>query len=277
MAKLYDVFVSFKELGRDGKPTRDSLLAADIHEYLSSRGLSVFLSTVELQALGVSAFKKAIDEALDKSQALVAVGTTTENLESEWVRYEWDSFFNDIISEVKPEGRVFAYIEGLELKSLPRALRQTQAILHRDGSLELLYRFITNALNVDMLSSMPINKERSEFKASPEVEAVLREIDGLIRALANFHSNPEGIYYIGQTLVECDTFLDDYGIHDEASNLVGELIEEIDTDERRKEGLFDPIISVGKVRKLIRRLREIRKRLLQPAVLSPNPGPEADT
>lgn len=265
MVKKYDVFVSFKHLGADGKPTRDSALSADIYDYLSARNLSVFLSTIELEAQGVSAFKKAIDEALDASRVLVAVGTTTGNLESEWVRYEWDGFFNDIISGVKPDGRVFAYIEGVEAKSLPRALRQTQAIIHREGSLELLYRFIANALNVDAIASQPIHKQRSEFQNLPEIEAILREIDGLIEALAHFHSNPEGIYYIGQTLVECDTFLDDYGIIDEASKLVEELIEEIDTDERRKEGLFDPIISVGKVRKLIRRLREIRKRFLHPS------------
>lgn len=70
--------------------------------------------------------------------------------------------------------------------------------------------------------------------------------------------------YIGQTLVECDTFLDDYHINNEATNLINDLIEELDTDERRKEGLFDPVISVGKVRRLIHRLREIRKRFMQP-------------
>ena len=87
----------------------------------------------------------------------------------------------------------------------------------------------------------------------------------MIHALANFNSNPEAINYIGQTLVECDTFLDDYRIEDEATCLIDDLIEEIDTDERRKEGLFDPVISIGKVRKLIRRLREIRKRFMRPA------------
>jgi hypothetical protein len=173
MTKDYDVFISAKELGRDGKTTRDSRLAVDILEYLSARNLSVFLSNSELEALGASAFKKTIDEALDKSQVLVAVGTTTENLEAEWVRYEWDSFFNDIISGVKPDGRVFTYIEGLEPKSLPRALRQTQAILHREGSLELLYRFIVNALDIDAAASKFKEKERAELQATPEVEPVV--------------------------------------------------------------------------------------------------------
>ena len=135
VVKQYDVFLSFKNLGPDGKPTRDSVLAEDIYQYLFARKLSVFLSTFELEAQGVSAYKKAIDAALDASRVVIAVGTSTENLESEWVRYEWDGFFNDIISGVKPDGRVFSYIDGVEFKSLPRALRQSQAITQRDGSL----------------------------------------------------------------------------------------------------------------------------------------------
>ena len=147
-------------------------------------------------------------------------------------------------------------------------MRQTQAIIHRDGSLELLYRFITNAFNVDPVASKPVDKQRSEFQGPPEVERILQNIDGLIYALANFDSNPDGTHYIGQTLVECDTFLDDYNITDEANDLVRGLIEEIDNENiRLKEelsGFWVPTFSIGKVRKLIRRLREIRKRFLQP-------------
>lgn len=265
MARPYHVFLSFKNLGTDGKPTRDSILAEDIYQYLFSRGLSVFLSTIELEAQGVSAYKRAIDEALDASTVLIAVGTSTEHFNSEWVRYEWDGFFNDIITGVKPEGRVFAYIEKLELKSLPRALRQSQAITHRDGSFELLYRFVANALGIDAIPPKPITPDRSDSKPTVEIEGVLRQIDSLIHALSEFHSNPEGIYYIGQSVVECEVFLDDYRVtDDDARALIDQISDEIDGDERRQMGIFDPIVSVGKVRKLIRRLREIRKRFMIP-------------
>ena len=80
MTKRYDVFLSFKNLGADGRPTRDSALAEDIYQYLVARKLSVFLSSVELEAQGVSAFKKAIDAALDASRVLIAVGSSVEIL-----------------------------------------------------------------------------------------------------------------------------------------------------------------------------------------------------
>ena len=95
----YDVFISFKNLDERGVPTRDAQLANEVYNFLRSKGLSVFISTVTLESLGVSNYKKAIDDALDAASIMVAVGTSTENLNSEWVRYEWDGFDNDILSK----------------------------------------------------------------------------------------------------------------------------------------------------------------------------------
>lgn len=148
MSEAYDVFISFKSLGPGGSPSPDSQLAATIYEFLTARRLRVFFSTISLEMLGISAYKKAIDNALDAARVLVAVGSSAENLNSEWVRYEWDSFYNDILSGVKPEGRVFVYLDGVAPSVLPRALRQSQAIGHGPGSLDHLYSFIINAIGV---------------------------------------------------------------------------------------------------------------------------------
>ena len=59
--------------------------------------MRVFLSTRWLEERGEAQYKMAIDTALEAAQVLIAVGTSVANLESRWVRYEWDSFFNDIL------------------------------------------------------------------------------------------------------------------------------------------------------------------------------------
>lgn len=156
----YDVFLSFKNLCDDGRPTKDSELAGSLYEYLSSRGLRVFYSNVSLERLGVSAYKKAIDDALDSAQILVAVGTSASNLDSQWVRYEWDSFFNDILSGAKPSGRVFAYLHDVEIRSLPRALRQCHAIYHSTGSVERLCNFILNGLQAETKKPLKSNDDK---------------------------------------------------------------------------------------------------------------------
>jgi len=141
-----EIFISAKTTDAHGNPTPESELAREVHDYLTSRGLTVFLSTLSLAKLGIDAYKKAIDDALDAARVLIAIGTSAENLESEWVRYEWDSFFTDVLSGVKPEGHVFVYVDGIPIALLPRALRQRQVFFHGPDSLEELSNFVCNAL-----------------------------------------------------------------------------------------------------------------------------------
>lgn len=264
MSEEHDVFICFKNLDERGRRTEDAALAQDVHDFLAARDFRVFFSNVSLEKLGVSAYKKAIDRALDSARVLVAVGTSAANLNAEWVRYEWDSFFSDVLSGAKPEGRVFVYTRGVDLKDLPRTLRQSQAIKHAPGSLELLFNFIANAFDKEPIR-MPVVRGAGEYaEPPPAIETILRDIDELVHALENFHSNPEGIYYIGQTLVRCGSFFEDHAeLQDAPHELVDALMDEVDSDERKEMGALDPVISVGKVRSLVRYLKTARKRFLQ--------------
>lgn len=148
----YDVFLSHKNLDASGRASRDASLAQELFDHLSGQGLRVFLSSITLEQLGTATYKKAIDDALDSAQVLVAVGTSQEHLESQWVRYEWESFFNDILSGRKPKGRLFTYVEGVVINSLPRTLRQNQVIVHQPGAFGLLYNFIANSLAIQSVA-----------------------------------------------------------------------------------------------------------------------------
>jgi hypothetical protein len=93
--------------------------------------------------------------------------------------------------------------------------------------------------------------------------ADMRKLNDLINSLENFHSNPEGIYYIGQILVLCDSFLMDNGIVGEPLQLCEALIEEMDNDSRVEEGLFDPRLSISKINSLKRSLKKFRDDILR--------------
>jgi hypothetical protein len=142
----YQVFISFKNLGANGEPTEDASLAEQLYRSLCQEGFAVFFSNLSLATLGQSAYSKAIDQALDSSQILVVVSTDPAHMESEWVRYEWDSFFNDIISGIKPNGRVFTFVKGVDPRDLPRKLRQGQVFHAERGEVQNLCSFIRNAL-----------------------------------------------------------------------------------------------------------------------------------
>ena len=141
-----DVFISCKNLDENGGQTRDAEIAAQIYDFLTGKGLNVFLSTFTLEQLGAADYSREIDSALEAATVLVAIGTSADHLNSEWVRYEWDSFANDIRSRRKPNGRIFTYIEGIPITASPRGLRQTQTFVHGKDPLERLYNFINKAL-----------------------------------------------------------------------------------------------------------------------------------
>ena len=104
------------------------------------------MSNVSLEELGTSKFKEAIDAALDAATVLIVVATSPENVKSKWVKYEWDSFFEDILTDVKPDGRVFTYLNGVSPKQLPISLRQVQSFEEGDEGLAKLHHFIKNVL-----------------------------------------------------------------------------------------------------------------------------------
>lgn len=152
----YQVFISRKHLDAGRRETGEVRMARELHAHLTDLGVSTFLDDVSLTEQATARYKSAIDSALDEAGILVAVGTSRENLESEWVRYEWDGFFNDIISGIKPKGQVVSLIAGIRPDQLPRALRQTQAFDYRDDGIAKIGRFIASVLGLE-----PVMQSRS--------------------------------------------------------------------------------------------------------------------
>jgi hypothetical protein len=116
---------------------------------------------------------------------------------------------------------------------------------------------------------VPIISEPLNFLPVSIIEKVqapasdMRKLNNLIDSLKNFHSNPEGICYIGQTLVLCDSFLTDNGIIREPLELCESLLDQMDSDPRIDEGLLDPRLSISKVNKLKRILKQFKDDILR--------------
>lgn len=130
-------------------------MADELYSALTQRGVSVFYSKQSLERLGISQYKEMIDVALDDAKVLIAVGTSAENLNSSWVRYEWDGFYSDILSGQK-QGQVFSYIDKMDPSALPRTLRQLQRFERRSANIEQICNYILGALG------------RSEAKSTPK-------------------------------------------------------------------------------------------------------------
>ena len=141
----FEVFLSYKHSDDNGDNTRDAEMAEELYSELTRRGIKVFYSSRTIGMLGEAKYKMAIDDALDEVPVLVAVGTSADNLNSNWVRYEWDSFYGDILSGRK-NGQLISYIDGMSMYDLPRTLRHLQSFEKSRTSASEVCDFICNYL-----------------------------------------------------------------------------------------------------------------------------------
>lgn len=140
----YDVFISFKKSTANKELTPEALVAEKVYKLLREKRIRVFYSEVSLAECGAGQFTKNIEKALDESQILILLGSCKENIKSQWVEAEWDSFLNEIRSGNKT-GELFIVNCG-EMKpaDFPLFLRMQQ--MFKESELERLVQFVQNAL-----------------------------------------------------------------------------------------------------------------------------------
>ncbi|HOD40576.1 MAG TPA: toll/interleukin-1 receptor domain-containing protein, partial [Candidatus Wallbacteria bacterium] len=126
----YQVFISFKNTDASGNITPDTVIAEEIYDFLTEKGIKVFFSKVTLPNLGASQYQKEIGKALEEADILILVATRKENIEAEWVQQEWSSFQGEILSNRKPNGKFFNYFKNVDMKDIPFLLRNNQTFYH---------------------------------------------------------------------------------------------------------------------------------------------------
>lgn len=115
----YDVFISCKN--------EDYSIAEEVYSYLKDNGFHVFLSPKELHKMKDSEYMDAISEALDSAYHIIVLGTSKENLRSKWVKFEWVTFLNELLSGRK-SGQVLTFLEGnISIADLPIQLRHFES------------------------------------------------------------------------------------------------------------------------------------------------------
>jgi len=178
MESNYTVFISAKNLDDAGNPTEDLRIAHALWDFLTGEGFRVFFSNVSLEKMGVSAYTEAIDDALDRAKVLVVVCSAASHVKSKWVRYEWDSFLNDIRSGMKPDGHVFVYLVNESIQTLPRGLRHTQCIEHGEDGFATLKRFIANATSMSIPYKEVPPSDQSRVVSSDNPSGLTGEWEG---------------------------------------------------------------------------------------------------
>lgn len=81
--------------------------------------VNVFFSRKSLPELGVSDYRKQIDEALDRATHMVVVTSSVDNVQSPWLEAEWGVFVNEKRSGRKPGNLVTVMVGAVKHSDLP--------------------------------------------------------------------------------------------------------------------------------------------------------------
>lgn len=141
----FEVFISFKHTDEFGAITQDSVIAKELYTQLTRMGYSVFFSECSLEQIGSSQYKQDIDAALDVAKIMIVVLTKPEYATAQWVQYEWNSFYSDYLSGVRPDVHLFTLTLGVSTTQLPRTLRNVQNFDYAEGTAKL-HNYITSIL-----------------------------------------------------------------------------------------------------------------------------------
>jgi hypothetical protein len=135
--KTTEIFLSFC--------TEDREFAQRVFGSLNARGRRVFFSD---QTLHQSNFSDAIDDALKAARALVVVGTQPAHFFKPWVRFEWQSFHNDILGGRKPWiTPLITVLGGNQIDALPRPLAFRQVLTCDPKSPEVALQKLASLLD----------------------------------------------------------------------------------------------------------------------------------
>ena len=121
----YDVFICYKETAEDGSRTEDSVLAQDVYEALTAKGLKVFFSQITLEDKLGTQYEPYIYAALSSAKVMLAFGTTYEYYDAVWVKNEWSRFLGMMKADKRKV--LIPCFKGLDAYDMPKEFRGLQA------------------------------------------------------------------------------------------------------------------------------------------------------
>lgn len=121
----YDVFICYKETAEDGSRTEDSVLAQNVYEALTAKGLKVFFSRITLEDKLGTQYEPYIYAALSSAKVMLAFGTTYEYYDAVWVKNEWSRFLGMMKADKRKV--LIPCFKGLDAYDMPKEFRGLQA------------------------------------------------------------------------------------------------------------------------------------------------------
>lgn len=121
----YDVFICYKETDDNGDRTADSVLAQEIYDALTSKGLRVFFSRISLEDRLGADYEPCIFAALNSAKVMLVVTTDSEHCSSVWVKNEWKRYLDFMKND--PSKTLIPVYKDISPYALPDEFSRFQA------------------------------------------------------------------------------------------------------------------------------------------------------
>ncbi|THB71698.1 MAG: TIR domain-containing protein [Desulfovibrio sp.] len=110
------------------KKSEDAHYAKQVHDFLSSHGVSCFLSELAIPEVSNAEYLRVINRAVETCMHMVVVASKPKHLTASWVEAEWSMFLNEKRSGRKPGNLVTVLAGGMSPSGLPIGLRDHHAV-----------------------------------------------------------------------------------------------------------------------------------------------------
>ena len=169
----YDVLICYKETDDDGQRTEDSVLAQDIYDSLTAKGLKVFFARISLEDKLGKQYEPYIYAALHSAKVMIAVGTQFEYFDAVWVKNEWARFL-DMMKSDKTKTLIPCF-KGIDAYDMPREFKNLQAQnMGKLGWLQDLTRGVMKLCQKDGLTNTKKDLPVALNSSSPTIDSLLR-------------------------------------------------------------------------------------------------------
>lgn len=121
----YDVFICYKESDESGERTEDSVVAENIYDALTERGLRTFFAKISLEEKLGQNYEPYIFAALKSAKVMVHVTTSSEHSNAPWVQNEWRRYLSFMESE--HDKVLIPVYQNMIPEALPDEMRVFQA------------------------------------------------------------------------------------------------------------------------------------------------------
>ncbi len=170
----YDVFICYKESDDNGNRTPDSVLAEDIYDALTAKGMRVFFSRISLEDRLGQDYEPCIFAALSSAKIMLMVATDSDYCNAVWVKNEWKRYLNFMKQD--PSKTLIPVFRDISPYALPDEFSKFQAQdMGKLGAMQDLIRGVEK-LTGKTKSERLSKEEKQAIRSMQKTQSVLHNI-----------------------------------------------------------------------------------------------------